>query len=217
MMRALFTALALFLAFSCDKTDPGPPEAILFNDTIQWQWELGEWYGGNSFYWWHNTSSGVEDLGKLPGNWTKPDDFGNGNFHLRFEVIDQPTDSAFQLQLGFWQDRDKDGGHSETVSPHQTLEGGKGAMIESDLGSPSTWWQLRPDAPVDFSRPGDFYMVGLALWKHSDPICIPMGQGWNSSIACPDAGQVAAEFFPMKARVLVVAVAESHTFSGCDN
>ena len=70
---------------------------------------IGEWYGGNSFYWWHNPSSGVEDLGELPDNWTKPNDFGNGNFHLRFEVLDQPTDSAFQIQLGFWQDKDKDG------------------------------------------------------------------------------------------------------------
>ena len=85
-----------------------------------------------------------------------------------------------------------------------------------DLGSPSTWWQLREDAPVDFKRPEDFFHVGLVLWK-KDPLCLPMAQEWYNSYACPDAELEALGFFPMKARVTVVAVSAGHTFSGWDN
>lgn len=213
----IFPTLTLILvAYSCEKKNTEPPEAVLFNDTIDWGWELGEWYGGNSFFWWHYPSMGVEDLGELPDNWKKPNDFENGNFYLRFEILEQPTDSAFRLQLGFWQDKHKEGGHSETVSSHILFENGEGTMIERDLGSPSTWWQLRPDAPVDFRRPRDFYQIGFALWKH-EPFCIPMAQGWNNSSSCDNPEVTAAEFFPMKARVTVVAVAEGHTFSGWNN
>jgi hypothetical protein len=205
-------------ALSCEKKNSEPPEAVLFTDTIQWQWELGEWYGGNSFYWWHRTDNGVQDYGELPPtDWTKPRDFEHGSYHMRFEILDQPTDSSFMLQLGFWQDKDKEGGHSETVSPRVLLEGGTGTLVESDLGVPAEWWQLREDAPVDFSRPEDLYMIGLALWKAADPICIPMAQGWNNSQSCPNAEQAALEFFPMKARVTIVAVAAGHTFSGWEN
>lgn len=220
-MNTSYTGLIVILLLaaillSCKNDISDPPEAILFNDTIDWQWELGEFYGGNSFYWWHNTSAGVEDFGDLPGNWNKPHDFENGTFQMRIEILEQPEVSGFQLQLGFWQDKDKDGGHSETISSHIEFQGGAGELIEADLGSPSEWWELRTDEPVDFKRPIDFYKIGLALWK-TDPWCIPMAQGWNNSNSCENPEQVATEFFPMKARVSVVAVASGHTFSGWDN
>jgi hypothetical protein len=210
---AIITVPALI---SCNKENGGPPEAILFNDTIDWGWELGEWYGGNSFFWWHYPTMGVEDLGEMPGNWKKPNDFENGHFHLRFEILEQPTANAFRLQLGFWQGEDKAGEYSETVSSDVVFEGGPGTLIEADLGSPSGWWQLRSEQPVDFSRPGDFFKIGLALWK-DEPLCIPMAQGWTNRNACENPEQAALEFFPMKARVTVVAVAEGHTFSGWEN
>lgn len=220
-MKKRFTGLTVVLLlalviFSCNDENAGPPEAILFNDTINWQWELGEFYGGNSFYWWHSPGMGVENFGDLPTNWKKPNDFENGNFHLRLKILEQPSDSAFKVQLGFWQDVDKEGGHSETISSHVLFEGGSGELLETDLGSPSSWWQLRPDEPVDFTRPGDFYQIGLALWK-AEPFCIPMAQGWQNSNACENPEQAAAEFFPMKARVTVVAVAAGTTFSGWEN
>jgi len=215
----LFFIMPLLAAilFSCDKTEVGPAEAVLFNDTIDWQWIVeNNPYGGNSFYWWHHPSMGMEDLGELSDNWKKPNDFENGAFFLRVEILEQPTDSAFKLQLGFWQDKQKAGGHSETVSARKLMTGGPGTIIEADLGSPSSWWQLREDALVDFTRPTDFYQVGLALWK-AEPMCVPMGQGWNNSNACSDPVAVAAEFFPMKAHVTVIGVAAGHTFSGWES
>ena len=96
------------------------------------------------------------------------------------------------------------------------LEGGPGTYIEGDLGTPSTWWQKREDAVVDFSRPQDFYRIGIVLWKE-DPRCLPMAQGWNNRNQCDDPENEALHFFPMTAKVTVVAVAEGHTFSGWEN
>src|SRR4030042_7095306 len=81
-LAAILTVLSLY---SCKKENGGPPEAILFNDTIDWGWELGEWYGGNSFFWWHYPPMGVEYFGEMPGNWKEPNDFEKGHFHFRFE------------------------------------------------------------------------------------------------------------------------------------
>lgn len=217
-LPGLFITLSLLiLASSCKDENTGPPEAILFNDTIDWGWELGEWYGGNCFYWWHQSHKGIEDFGDMTASdWTKPSDFSHGRFYMRFEVLEQPTDSAFKIQLGFWQDRDKEGGHSETIASSLYMEGGAGSFLEKDLGTPAEWWNRREDQPVDFKRPGDIYRIGLALWK-TDPNCIPMAQGWSNSNACENPEETAMEFFPMKARVTVVAVAAGHTFTGWDN
>jgi hypothetical protein len=149
-------------------------------------------------------------------SWKKPNDFENGHFFLRFEVVEQPTDSSFFIQFGIWQDLNKEGGFSETVSSLNLLSGGAGAYVESDLGSPTDWWQKREDAKVDFSRPEDFYRIGLVLWKE-EPLCLPMAQGWSNRNQCKDPENEALNFFPMTARVTVVAVAEGHTFTGWGN
>jgi hypothetical protein len=223
MNRILFAGVIIstmmVISFSCDSENDGPPETLLFNDTIEWGWPKDVWYGGNSFYWWHRVSEGVTELGEMPpSDWTRPNDFYHGRFHMRFEIINQPSDSTFKVQLGFWQDKDKDGGHSESISSSLYMAGGAEDVVEGDIGSPSEWWNKRQDAPVDFKRPDGIYRIGLALWKTTgDKQCIPMGQGWPNSNACDDPETAAAGFFPMKARVTVVAVADGHTFTGWDN
>jgi hypothetical protein len=215
-----YILLAIFIVGlgGCEKKEVEPPEAVVFDNTIEWGWPLGESYGGNSFYWWHRSEeSGVVDFGSMSAtNWKSPNNFEEGNFYLRFEVLEQPTDSSFYIQFGIWQDLDKEGGYSETVSSISLLEGGNGSYVEAGLGTPSTWWQKRGDAKVDFKRPEDFYRIGLVLWKE-DPLCLPMAQGWNNSNQCPNPETEALNFFPMTARVTVVAVAEGSTFSGWDN
>jgi hypothetical protein len=220
-MRNIYAIAAILLAIvqaSCEKKSDLPQEALVFDDTIEWEWELGAWYGGNSFYWWHRPAeSGVTNYGNMhPDDWERPNDFRKGTFYFRFEVLEQPADSAFNIQFGIWQDLEKAGGYSETVSSLAYLQGGSGSMVETSLGSPASWWQKREDEPVDFRRPQDFYRIGIVLWKDS-PLCLPMAQGWSNPNACADPETEALNFFPMKARVTVVAVAEGHEFSGWEN
>lgn len=188
-------------------------EEIVFDKTIDWQWKFPLWYGGNSFYWWHHPAGSVTDYGNMPtDDWTTPYDYENGTYYLRFEVLEQPTDNAFTIQFGIWQDERKAGGWSECVSKPAKISGGAGSFCAVNVGSPASWWQKRPDVKVDFTRPEDFYRIGMVLWRNGS--CIPMAQGWKSTRACQDAEMEAAKFFPMRARVTVVAVASGHTFSG---
>ena len=194
-------------------------EKIVFNDTIVWTWPLGPWYGGNSFYWWHRTAEGfsVANYGEMsPTDWESPLNFRRGEFFLRYEILAQPTSENFFVQLGIWQDYGKAGGYSECISNDAQLSGGAGDLVETSIGSPTGWWQKRPDALVDFTRPENFYRIGLALWK-TDGNCLPMAQGWTNANACPDAANEALKFFPMTAIVTVVAVAEGYSFSGWEN
>ncbi|MGC9343792.1 MAG: carboxypeptidase regulatory-like domain-containing protein, partial [Bacteroidales bacterium] len=71
---------------------------------------------------------------------------------------------------------------------------------------PTTWWNKEADDKVDFSRPEDFYRIGVVLWNAS-PLCIPMGADWNPD-GCPENE---AKFFPMRARVTVLAYPSSST------
>ena len=163
---SLIPGLLLIFFLSCEKKGTASPELILFSDTIDWAWELGEFYGGNSFYWWHNTEKGVFDMGDMPPDcWTGPDDFEHGQFHLRFEIIEQPSNQPFFIQLGFWQDMHAEGGHSETISSRILIRNGKGSLVEAELGSAASWWELQADKAVDFCKVGAFDRIGLALWK----------------------------------------------------
>ncbi len=157
------------------------------------------------------------NLGEMPADcWTNPYDFEHGHYYLRFEILEQPSAQAFFIQLGFWQNMHAEGGYSETMSSRILMEDGAGTLVEMDLGSPSSWWELMPDQPVDFCKPEDLDKIGLALWK-AEPLCLPMAQGWTNSYACEDPELAALEFFPLKARIAVVAVADGHSFSGWKN
>jgi hypothetical protein len=129
---------------------------------------------------------------------------------MRFEVLSQPTRKPFRIQFSIWQDISKTGGHSETISGNVNLSGGTGSVTATSIGSPASWWQIRTDSPVDFTRPEDFYRIGIVLWKGN---CVVKGQGWGTD-GCPE---YQAEFFPLQARITVVAVAQGSTFSGWSN
>lgn len=175
---------------------------IVFDQEILWQWPTAEnEYGGYGFYWWHRKESVVNiNYGNMPStDWTRPENYYDGEFVMRFEVLDQPTSEDFYVQFGIWQDKDKGPEHPETVASRQYIEGGDGAVFEGSLGSPTIWWNKQGEDPVDFSRPGDFYRIGIVLWN-ADPICIPKGDDWGGG--CPE---LAENFFPMRAKVTVKA------------
>ena len=217
----LSAMLILFILFFITMHNSGvrAQEKIVFNDTIDWTWPIKNGYDGNSFCRWHNAPKGIINLGDMPSdNWKSPYDYQNGTFYLRFEVISQPTANPFSLVFGIWQDLNiaNPPGWSECVSGVAKLSGGAGSSVETSIGSPSLWYQRCADRPVDFTRPEDFDLIGLVLWK-GNAVCIPMAQGWTNASACSDAIIQQTYFFPMRAKITVVAVASGHIFSGWDN
>ena len=175
---------------------------IVFDKEIVWEWPTSEnQYGGYGFYWWHRKESlTIINYGDMSStDWTSPENYYDGEFELSFEILEQPSSEDFYIQFGIWQDKDKGGSHPETVSSRQYVEGGKGATLRGSLGSPSTWWNKQGDDPVDFTRPEDFYRIGVVLWN-ADPLCIPKGDDWGGG--CPE---LESNFFPMRAKLTVTA------------
>jgi uncharacterized membrane protein len=208
MKNIKFTFLfMLLLVFSFQgKLDA---QTTVFDQEIYWTWPTsGNDYGGYGFYWWHRNEGVVNiNYGSMSStDWTSPNNFYDGEFVMRFEVLDQPTNEDFYVQFGIWQDKDKGGAHPETVAGRHYVSGGNGSAFEASLGSPNSWWNKEPGDKVDFSRPEDFYRIGIVLWN-ADPLCIPMGHDWNTS-GCPE---FEANFFPMRARVTVIAYAGTST------
>lgn len=195
------TIIILIFFFPAINSQDG---TVVFEEEILWEWSTeNNIYGGYGFYWWHRNEGTVNiNFGQMSStDWTQPNDYYNGEFVLRFEILDQPTSEPFMLQMGIWQDKPKGSVHPETVSSRQYIDGGKGSAIEVSLGSPAEWWNKQPEDLVDFSRPEDFYRIGLVLWN-PDPLCIPMGTDWSSS-GCPEN---ADKFFPLRAKVKVLAI-----------
>ncbi|MEZ5072428.1 MAG: hypothetical protein R2751_16055 [Bacteroidales bacterium] len=189
--------MLLGLGFSLDSF----AQTVVFDQEIYWQHPPNSTYGGYGFYWWHWTDGGpgIENYGDMsPTDWTTPLNYYNGEFQLRFEVLEMPSNETFYIQFGIWSDYSKGTSHPETVSGRKLVT--PGSVYSGSLGSPNTWWQKQPADPVDFSRPEDFYRIGIVLWNNS-PTCIPMGTEWNAD-GCPE---YAYKYFPMRARVTVTA------------
>jgi len=173
----------------------------VFDQTITWEHTPYE-HGGYGFYWWHRTDGySIINYGDMPSdNWASPNNYYDGEFTMSVEVISQPTDDAFWLQFGIWGDYYKGSDHTETVAARQYVDGGSGSTGDYSLGSPAGWWNKQEGDPLDFSRAGDFYRIGVVLWD-GDDICIPMGEEWNPS-GCPEN---ADKYFPLTIRIQVYA------------
>jgi len=204
----------LFLFVSASIIPSLGQETIVVDKILDWGWPIqDDTYGGNSFYWWHRPGKGLNELGDMPTNsWTSPVNYSNGNFYIRFEVIDQPSGAAFFLQMGIWQ---ANGSH-ENVSDHVRVSGGDGSYVEANLGTPSSWYPVYPG--LDFNSVSTFDRIGLALWTDNSGGlgCIPMAQGWTNSAMCDNSASIQGNYFPLQARVIVVACAPGTSFSGWD-
>jgi len=196
-------------------------EKVLINEVITWKWSpLRDLpYAGNGFYWWHRPlekPGNVVNFGEMsPTDWTDGEgsyDYSNGEFFLRFEVLEQPTKNNFSLQFGIWQDRWND--QKEIATKKYAVGGGSGAYLETSIGKVTTWKQIYPN-PLDYTRPENFFRVGITLWAGGT--CIPLAQGWTNPYSCADPETIAANFFPMKASLTVVAVPKGYTFSSWEN
>jgi hypothetical protein len=174
-------------------------QTVVFDEEIYWEWPTaGNIYGGYGFYWWHRLDGvTMPNYGDMPSDdWYSPDNYYNGEFRMRFEVLEQPTSEPFYIQFGIWQDHDLGEDHLEIVANRESIS--SAAVFDASLGEPSTWWRYN-GKEVDFSRPEDFYRMGIVLWNQ-DPLCIPKGADWGDG--CPE---YANKFFPMRARVTITA------------
>ena len=141
-------------------------------------------------------------------DWLAPANLHEGRWHIRYEVLDYPSDKPFQLSVCIWADVEREGGKWKTwreTCARQTPISGKGVFTASS--SPADWWCLNGE-PVDFARVRDFEKLGLVLWsadRRNMSDWVPAAESsWDQ----------AKDFLPLTVRVSIVAVTKGDFFSG---
>ncbi len=141
-------------------------------------------------------------------NWLAPTNLYEGQWHIRYEVIDYPSDKPFQLSVCIWADVKTENGrwkHWRETCARQTPITGRGVFTASS--TPADWWCLNSE-PVDFARVRDFEKLGLVLWsddRRNMSDWVPAKESsWDQ----------AKNFLPLTVRVSIVAVTENDSFSG---
>jgi hypothetical protein len=195
--------IVFFLAFlTANLHTARPAEFVVINDTVTFTSS-----GTYGFYW------RPKPYSDMPANWMSPNNFYNGQFYVRYEILSQPTNRESQLQFGIWQKHIPDTvPRKELMGPRLNLDGPGSVAVFNN--APSGWYKL--NGTVDFSRVYDFVNIGLVLWS-VDPvgyIAPPPPSSWNGN---PDVWAVRNDFFPLTAAITVVAVSSGSTFSGWTN
>jgi FG-GAP-like repeat len=139
-----------------------------------------------------------------PSDWTTPDDYYSGQWHVRYEIINQPSSRPCQLQTCIWADWDYPSHWTETCPVHTTLKG-PGDVVEASC-CPATWWNLHSDDKVDFSEPDTFRHLGVPLWSDNTKLV--------SDWVTDSDWELRGDYFPLELRVTVVAVSSGSSFSG---
>jgi hypothetical protein len=142
----------------------------------------------------------------LSGNWMEPFNYYEGTFHFRYEIIDYPSEEPFLLSMCIWSDvKGSWESWRETCSPKLPISG-RGVFTTST--TPTEWWQIDEENPVDFARVNDFHKLGIVYWCSSRKNLsdwVAEGKGcWEQ----------ANSLLPMEMRVTVVLVAKGYEFSG---
>ncbi|MBN2497762.1 MAG: carbohydrate-binding protein [Deltaproteobacteria bacterium] len=162
----------------------------------------------NAFYWFGVPASN-------PADWTAPDDFAHGEWHARFEIVDQPSYATYGeptgLQSCIWQDG-KGGDYPETCSGISFLDG-PGSVVYT-VETPTSWWEKHDSqasaAPFDWARGGDFVDMGSPTWHQNGDgsCCLATIASWGG---CEEN---MPHHLPMTIRQTIVLVSSGSAFSG---
>ncbi|MCB0082002.1 MAG: hypothetical protein KDE47_13770, partial [Caldilineaceae bacterium] len=136
------------------------------------------------------------------GNWTTPVNFADGKLYYRVEIRSQPMPKQMLIQFCVWQDDFV----LENCGPLKEVNGTPGTVVMWEQPV-RQMWKLN-EQPVDWTRPRQRYAFAI---KNSLGLPVSNYEGWNWNGENPD------EWYPLDARMSVVAVAAGQQFSGWHN
>lgn len=182
---------------------------LLIDKTFVWD----ENTGGDGCYGYHFWTGFGEAAST---NWKVPYDFENGQFYIRYQIIDQPQlpgggYQSFGLNFCIWADRYfEDSKWKETCSSVKWFYG-PGSVVEFNE-SPINWWD-HPNGGIDWTQLEK-------LWRFGNPMFIDGScQLASLNCTCADPSIWANErgkYLPLNIRITIVAVAQGYTFNGWD-
>ena len=143
--------------------------------------------------------------GDVPSDWMSPDDFYEGQWHVRYEIVDYPSSRGINLQSCIWSEVEGNWSSWKETCSGYTACSGTGVFTANS--SPSEWWTLN-GVPVNFARPDLFHNLGIVLRNESTCIISDWGDWcWSER----------ADYLPMRMRLTVVAVSAGSSFSGWEH
>jgi hypothetical protein len=164
-----------------------------------------------------DTSSGFTfyyDTNKGPTNWVSPDNYYDGQFHCRFEVLAQPTSSPSYLSFCIWGKPQTPGTHPETASPLSVALRGAGS-VATFSSAPSTWW--KQDGGVNFANRNSIHRWGIPHWGSNRPPILLAPKGYTRDQRSAGFWAQRTNWLPFRVKVSVVAVSQGVPFSGWQN
>lgn len=185
----------LFLAIVAFQIPVFAAEVLMYDSTFT----VTESYHG-FFYFKPKPSAGT--------NWISPNNYYQGTWCNRFEVIDGPfKQTGLQFSTCIWQDVVGNWqSWKETCGFPQC--GAPTPGIYFQYTKPADWWKMAE--PVDFARVSDFRDCGLVLWCNG----MNMSDWVPANESCWDQR---SSYLPLKMRLTIVLVSSGSTFSGWNN
>ncbi len=159
----------------------------------------------NGFFFEYNTNKG-------PSNWVSPDNFRDGQFYFRYEIVSQPGDKTNYISFDIWGDFNGTT-YSESAAPISDALNGPGS-VSTFQSSPSTWFPHPVSGPVNFSNRGTFWRWGVVHWFSKSPNYVLAPLHYSND---PESWAAWANnylWLPLQVKVTIVAVSQGSTFSG---
>jgi hypothetical protein len=174
-------------------------EFLMHEETFTWTKDAD--VCGGYHYW--------TSYGNAPANmnWKTPYDYQYGQYYFRFEVLDQPTNDPFTLNMCIWTEYDNGVWKEECGGFSPTLAGpGSVVTYNTNIG-----YQLN-GITIDWTDLSKLWRFGICFYIG--------GHNVGPSIYCTDHPELWSQidsYMPLKLRVTIVAVAQGYTFSGWNN
>lgn len=158
--------------------------------------------GSSGFTFWYDTNKG-------PTNWVSPDNYYDGQFHCRFEVLSQPTVNPSHLSFCIWGKPATPGKSPETASTISAALTGPGS-VATFTSVPSSWW--KQDGGVNFADRSSFLRWGIPHWGRPGVLLAP--KGYSKDPRSWEFWDERTNWLPLRVKATVVAVSKGSTFSG---
>jgi hypothetical protein len=194
-MKNLRNISLVFLASVVIMSNLNAQEFVVMNETITYSYDNPS----RGFHWFYYDNS------TMPSNWLSPYNYKTGNFYYRYEILSQATSEPCGIQFGIWQQPESNYTECLNEIKHMT---GPGSVGYGSSSPSSALWYYKGN--VDFSRPYDFWHMGIVIWNADHSWWIADAGYGGTAERWAERGK----WFPMTIKIIIVAVAEGQTFSG---
>lgn len=151
-----------------------------------------------------------------PENMVSPENYRDGTWEFRYEVVSQPTNEPVWFSFNIWGDYDGST-YTESGAPATGQLDGPGS-VSYISSSPQTWYANPDHGGVNWSSKSSFWRWGIVMWASRGAQNYLLAPSpWTSNPLSHAAWAEREKWLPIQLKVTIVAVSAGSTFSGWGN